>query len=200
MFTLIVPRAAALTDRTERRIELHVVVAVMPVYADSLDPLIPSDPPSYINHPEYWAIRYTTQERLHLCMSYSPMATPTIRFEPHSEGVAVIESQETIRDILNALNTSDCRRILDATSTEALSASEVSDACGLPLSTTYRKLDLLTDAGLLEERTRIRLSGHHTSEYLHVVKDVTISVARNGEMELLVSRRDHPALHVSSIS
>jgi DNA-binding IclR family transcriptional regulator len=35
----------------------------------------------------------------------------------------------------------------------ALSAKEISEACELPLSTTYRKLKQLTDAALLDERT-----------------------------------------------
>lgn len=99
---------------------------------------------------------------------------------------SVIEAEETITALLGSLDDTDCREILDATS-EALSANEIAEVCNLPLSTTYRKLDLLTDAGLLEERTRVRQSGHHASEYSRIIEDITISLGACGELELEVS-------------
>lgn len=124
-------------------------------------------------------------------MSKSPVAFATDhRVDPASNRVQRIDAEGRIQGLLDVLDDADCRAILDATSDDALSANEVSETCDLPLSTTYRKLDLLTDAGLLEERTRIRRSGKHASEYSRSVTEVLISIDPRGEMELQVSHRE----------
>ncbi|MEF8856503.1 MAG: ArsR family transcriptional regulator, partial [Haloplanus sp.] len=62
--------------------------------------------------------------------------------------------------------------------------------CDLPLSTTYRKLDELTEAGLLAERTRLCPDGKHASEYVRVVEEVLVDAGAG--FELTISRRDLP--------
>jgi predicted DNA-binding ArsR family transcriptional regulator len=121
----------------------------------------------------------------------SPMpAAVEDRPDSSSEQARRIDAEHSMEELLNVLGDADCRAILDATSDGALSAKEVSETCELPISTTYRKLDLLTDVGLLEERTRIRYSGKHISEYCRSVTDVVVSIDANGNMELEVSHRD----------
>lgn len=88
--------------------------------------------------------------------------------------------------LLEALDDEACRAILSATGDTPLSASELSEACDLPLSTTYRKLDMLTDAGLLSEGIRIRRSGKHASEYRRAVDEVRIAVGTDSGIELTV--------------
>lgn len=102
-----------------------------------------------------------------------------------------IVSGEDLQPVLEALNDDDCRSILEEVSDadEYFSASELSDRCEIPLSTTYRKLEMLTDAALLEEKLRIRRSGKHTSEYGQGIDDVRISVDADSGMELELS---HP--------
>ncbi|MFB6196540.1 MAG: helix-turn-helix domain-containing protein [Haloplanus sp.] len=125
------------------------------------------------------------------------MATATSPLQQHA-------TEETIRDademqaMLDALQDADCRTVLDATSEKPLSASELSEACDLPLSTTYRKLDTLTEVGLLAERTRLCPDGKHASEYIRSAEDVCLSPAADGGFELTVSWRDC-ADRVSSI-
>jgi DNA-binding transcriptional ArsR family regulator len=126
-------------------------------------------------------------------MSQSSMASTTVRTSDQSENdVQTIVAESAVQQLLSALDDADCRAILDATREEALTANEVSEAHDLPLSTTYRKLDLLTEAGLLEERTRIRQSGKHASEYIRLVDDVVISLGPRGETEVRVSREKSP--------
>lgn len=120
--------------------------------------------------------------------------------EESANDVQTIVAESAVQQLLNALDDADCRAILDATREQALTAKEVSEAHDLPLSTTYRKLDLLTEAGLLEERTRIRRSGKHASEYTRLVDDVVISLGPRGETEVRVSQRKSPEQTVSSIS
>jgi DNA-binding transcriptional ArsR family regulator len=81
--------------------------------------------------------------------------------------------------ILTALEDPDCRALLEATTDEALTASELTDRCEVPRSTTYRKLEQLTEAGLLEERVRLSTDGKHASEYRRTFDDVTISLGES---------------------
>ncbi|WP_312907410.1 helix-turn-helix domain-containing protein [Natronosalvus caseinilyticus] len=102
-----------------------------------------------------------------------------------------ITTGDDVQTILDALTDADCRTILEALNEDAgyLTASELSERCDVPLSTTYRKIEKLTDAGMLDEKLRIRRSGKHTSEYGHRVDDVQISVEADSGIELLLS---HP--------
>lgn len=88
---------------------------------------------------------------------------------------------------LEALHDPDCRAILRATSRDALSANEIGEQCDLPLSTTYRKVECLTEADLLAERTRISRSGKHASEYTKRVESVHVSVDENGDLQVTVA-------------
>jgi len=124
-------------------------------------------------------------------MSQSSMASATVRTSEESgNDVQTIVAESAVQEVLDALDDADCRAILDATSEEALTANEISEVHDLPLSTTYRKLDLLTEAGLLEELTRIRQSGKHASEYARLVNDVAITLGSRGETEMRLSREE----------
>jgi len=126
-------------------------------------------------------------------MSQSLMAPATVRTsEESASDVQTIVAESAVQAVLDALDDADCRAILDATREKALTANEVSEAHDLPLSTTYRKLDLLTETGLLEERTRIRQSGKHASEYTQSVDDIVISLNPQGKTEVRVSRGKIP--------
>ena len=79
--------------------------------------------------------------------------------------------------ILEAMADGDCRAILGATADAPRSAAELSTTCGIPISTIYRKVDILTETGLLAERTRIRSSGPNCSEYALRVRTVHVDLA-----------------------
>lgn len=86
--------------------------------------------------------------------------------------------------VLDALQDEDCRAFVTRLETP-MTASELSEACDVPLSTTYRKLDILTEASLLAERTEIRKDGQHTTRYavdfqtvqIHLEDDRSLSVS-----------------------
>ncbi|WP_254767919.1 helix-turn-helix domain-containing protein [Salinilacihabitans rarus] len=90
--------------------------------------------------------------------------------------------------VLTALEDRDCREILAATAETALTASEIADRCEIPRSTLYRKLELLTDASLLEEGIRIRTSGKHASEYRRGFDDVTVTVSGDEGLQVALSQ------------
>jgi DNA-binding transcriptional ArsR family regulator len=99
-----------------------------------------------------------------------------------------ITEETAVGDLLGALDDRDCRAILTAASEETLSASELSERCDLPLSTTYRKLNTLTGVGLLDEQIRLRGSDKHTSEYSLAVETIELSVDSETGVEVVVSR------------
>lgn len=92
---------------------------------------------------------------------------------------------------LEALDDPDCRALLEASASEPRTAGDLIERSGVPRSTTYRKLDDLVEAGLLEEQVRIRRNGSHASEYRRTVEDVVVSISAAGEVEVDVS----PAAH-----
>ena len=89
--------------------------------------------------------------------------------------------------VLDALDDADAREIIRTIEAPA-TASEVSERCDIPLSTTYRKLELLTNAGLLVEGTDIRSDGHHTTTYTVAFEDVRIALTDAQEFEVEITR------------
>lgn len=107
-----------------------------------------------------------------------------------SNGPTTVDAQEDVTALLDALNDADCQVILQATNDETLTASELAETCDMPLSTTYRKLEMLTDAGLVSKGTRIRKSGKHTSEFSRTVDDVVVSVDSDTGISLEITRME----------
>lgn len=92
------------------------------------------------------------------------------------------------QDVLAALDDDACRAILEATSDESLTAAELSEQCDIPTSTAYRKVEKLTEAGLVDERVRINTSGKHATEYRKCFDDVVVSVADGGDVEIEMTK------------
>lgn len=92
-----------------------------------------------------------------------------------------------VQAVFEALADRDCRRVLRAVADESLTANECARACDVPLSTTYRKLELLGEANLVEERLRLRRDGKHANEYRRRFEHVCVSVEDDGSFELAVS-------------
>ncbi len=67
--------------------------------------------------------------------------------------------------VFDALRDAECREILDALD-EPRCAKEIAATCEVSQTSTYRKLEQLSEAGLVEKRTELRRDGHHTSTYV----------------------------------
>ena len=67
--------------------------------------------------------------------------------------------------VCTVLADDDCRRILCALD-ESLTAADVASQCELPQTTTYRKLQQLTDAGLVDEWTDVRTEGNNVTRFV----------------------------------
>lgn len=97
-----------------------------------------------------------------------------------------------LESVLDALHDDDCRKIV-AVLSEPMTADEIADAADIPLSTTYRKLDKLTEASLLEEGVEIRSDGQHASRYAVAFDEVSIGLSEDDEFRVEVSRRSRSA-------
>jgi DNA-binding transcriptional ArsR family regulator len=115
-------------------------------------------------------------------------------------GVRRADSTEMVREpfaeddapdlqaVLDALDDPDCRDIVSVLE-EPMTASEISELSGIPLSTTYRKIDRLKEAELIYEGTEIRPDGQHASKYEIDFEEVIISLTEAREFEADIARR-----------
>ncbi|EJN60196.1 Helix-turn-helix domain-containing protein [Halogranum rubrum] len=93
-----------------------------------------------------------------------------------------------LQSVLDVLDDPASRTIIKTLSTP-MTARELSDACDVPLSTTYRKLESLTETGLLVESTEVRSDGHHTTRYDVAFDSVTIALAEDRSFEVALELR-----------
>ena len=94
--------------------------------------------------------------------------------------------------VLDALEDPDCRAIIRALS-EPMTAGQISAATEIPKSTTYRKLELLTEASLLAEGVEIRSDGQHASRYAVAFTEVHIGLTDDRELNVEISREPQTA-------
>jgi DNA-binding transcriptional ArsR family regulator len=92
-----------------------------------------------------------------------------------------------LQDVLDALDDEGCRRIIETLS-EPLTAKQLSERCDIPMSTMYRKLELLTDASLLREKSVLQADGHHTSEYELAFEEVVVRVNEERNVDVGIAR------------
>jgi predicted transcriptional regulator len=99
-----------------------------------------------------------------------------------------VTADPALETVVGLLDDDHVRTILTATSTEALSASELSERCDVSESTIYRRVERLRDATLLVEQTRPRADGHHETVYVANLDSFEVTL-RDGELSVSVRRR-----------
>lgn len=97
------------------------------------------------------------------------------------------EGMPALQEVLDTLDDEDCRTIV-RTLEEPMTAQEIADATDIPRSTTYRKLDLLSEATIVDERTELRRDGHHTTRYLVDFRTIEIGLDGDRTFELDITR------------
>lgn len=99
-----------------------------------------------------------------------------------------IDDEERTDRLLSMLQDQECRDIMAETKADTLTTNEISEHCDIALSTTYRKLDRLVDAGILEERIRLSLQNQQTREYSLRVSEFELDVT--SESGLLLTLKE----------
>lgn len=97
------------------------------------------------------------------------------------------DEEPELEAVLDALRDEDCRAIVRCLE-ESLTASDVSERCDVPLSTTYRKLDAMEEATLLETLTEIRADGRHTTRYRIAFEEVLLLLEEDRSIDLSIGR------------
>lgn len=105
------------------------------------------------------------------------------------DGSAAGQGDADLPQVLEALDDDRCREILSVLS-RPMAANELCEACDIPRSTVYRKIDLLSEAGLLREYTAIRDDGPDATLYERNFTDITVSVTADGEFGVTIERTE----------
>lgn len=99
--------------------------------------------------------------------------------------------------IISALDDADCREIISILE-EPKTVPEIADETDLPLSTTYRKLDRLTEAELANETVGVRQGSHHKSRYVADFDRIAISLDSDREFDVDIDRSTDQSLGIWS--
>ena len=85
-------------------------------------------------------------------------------------------------DVLRVLGDDRSRSILRelADADGPLAAQEIAERLEIPQSTTYRKLDRLSDSELVDERVGLDGGGHHRAHYTVAVDGIVVSLDGDG--------------------
>lgn len=84
------------------------------------------------------------------------------------------------------------RQILVAADGAPKTAKALSDACDASLSTVYRRLSMLGEYGLVDERTTIGPDGAHRREYETALEGLSVKLVE-GELRVALETRDELA-------
>ena len=94
-----------------------------------------------------------------------------------------------LEDVAALLEDETARTILTATSVEPMSATALSERCGVSEPTIYRRLEDLRECDLVEEQTKPDLrGGHHEKVYQPRLERVTVTL-EDGDLQLHIDRR-----------
>jgi DNA-binding transcriptional ArsR family regulator len=105
---------------------------------------------------------------------------------PDIEPGVTFEGVAGRHDVLQVLADPTCRTILQRLSDQAMTAGELADTLGVPISTLYRKLDALIATPLVETTLRLQSDGHHTREYRCAFDRVSVRMAPRHDRSLQV--------------
>lgn len=99
----------------------------------------------------------------------------------------MVSDDPDLYSVLAALTDEDCRDILERLESP-MSAQEISEVCEIPLSTTYRKVNMLAEADLVEERIDVKRGSKHTKRYIPDFERVRISRTDSGSLTIDLER------------
>ncbi|AJW69868.1 winged helix-turn-helix domain-containing protein [Nitrosopumilus adriaticus] len=91
---------------------------------------------------------------------------------------SLIEKYDISHKMLNELAHLESRHILFSIIKEPKSILEISKEMKIPLSSAYKQIQSLKDCSLITEKKDFTESGHITTFYQSLIKDVKISITK----------------------
>ncbi len=100
------------------------------------------------------------------------------------------EEPSRLLAVLGVLDDSIARDIIRTLDTisGSMTAQELSESCGISLTSIYRKLDRLTDAGLVEKTAEVDDDGHRRHRFSLVVDHVEVSLGADSAFDVQLYR------------
>ena len=102
-----------------------------------------------------------------------------------------------VANVVGVLDDEGCREIVSVLE-EPMTVDEVADATDLPLSTTYRKLDRLTEASLVIEAAGVRRGHNQKARYVADFERITIDLDDDRTLRAAISRSANRAVGIWS--
>ncbi|MFC4553101.1 MULTISPECIES: ArsR/SmtB family transcription factor [Halorussus] len=90
-------------------------------------------------------------------------------------------------DLSDVLGQAQVLRILELASGRPMSAEELAERCDVSLSTVYRRVKVLEEYDLLDDRTQVDADGQHFTVYRTSLNRLCLRVD-DGELRVTVSR------------
>jgi predicted transcriptional regulator len=97
--------------------------------------------------------------------------------------------------LFGVLTDDACREIIAALE-RPLTVPEIAEETDHPLSTTYRKLDRLTESGLVKETTGIRSGRHHKARFVADFDRIAIGLDDGRDLQVRVERSSEFSLEL----
>jgi DNA-binding transcriptional ArsR family regulator len=101
-----------------------------------------------------------------------------------------VDDERPIEEILNTIGDESARDVLAAISREPKSAKQLAEVCDMSLPTIYRRLELLQEHDLIDERTAIADDGNHYNVY-ECNFDSTVITLQDDEYKVRIYRREN---------
>lgn len=114
-----------------------------------------------------------------------------IGFNNKCDNGPCMSSSQNPNEVVDVLGNKYSPEILLATE-EPTSAQEMSDEFGIPIATAYRRIEELTEAGLLEKKGRRLTEDDQRSNIYQRNVDGVVIEFENGEFTVSIEDRDQP--------
>lgn len=101
-------------------------------------------------------------------------------------------------EIFQVLADDYARRILVAADREPMTAKDLSEACDASLATVYRRVSMLQEHDLVEERRTIGPDGAHRSTFETALEELHVDLSE-GELRVSMETRDELADNFTSL-
>jgi DNA-binding transcriptional ArsR family regulator len=128
-----------------------------------------------------------TQQPISPGLSCDWLVTEHTRIQTMGRDQLESEEQPALQDVLDTLDDPACRAVISCLD-DPMTAKELATDCDIPLSTMYRKLDLLTEASLVREQAAIREDGQHTTRYALAFEEINVSLDEDRSIEVQIKR------------
>jgi DNA-binding transcriptional ArsR family regulator len=101
----------------------------------------------------------------------------------------VRESHDGVVSVLDVISDEGSRAILRSLGDD-MTPQDISEDCGIPLSTVYRKLELMAEVSLVTQDVRMEKgkTGGHPETFDTDFESITVELTDEGELRLRVSR------------